>query len=268
MNIPEHSRCPGCSGNMVFGIKEQALVCESCGTTISISEYDDIVLEKAKHNVNLTEAADRIMEQREKKESFKRSYSCRSCGGLIQPGALGASDACPFCGNSIVFTDKIRDQSEPDFLIPFKKDREFFLAAFHKILKEGLFVPEDFARTAKPENIHACYIPFWIYDARVSNSVTMKTEQVTGNLHLFFHNVYDCAGVASLTFQGVPQDGSAAIPAAVTQSLEPYHPEEGVPFHFGYLSGLDARIFDINAKGSYPVVKARVIASSRKFIAG
>ena len=268
MNIPEHSRCPGCSGNMVFGIAEQALVCESCGTVITIPKYDDIVLEKAKHNVNLTEAADRIIEQREKRESFKRSYACRSCGGLIQPGALGASDACPFCGNSIVFTDKIRDQSEPDFLIPFKKDRTFFLEAFHKILQESLFVPEDFANTAKPENIHACYIPFWIYDARVSDSVTMKTEQVTGNLHLFFHNVYDCMGSASLTFQGVPQDGSQEIPAAVTQSPEPYHPEAGVPFHFGYLSGLDARIFDINAKGSYPAVKARVIASSRKFIAG
>ena len=268
MNIPEHSRCPCCSGNMIFGIEKQALVCESCDKVLTIPEYDDIVLKAASHNVSLTEAADRIMEYREKRESLNRTYACRSCGGIVRPGALGASDACPFCGNSIVFSDKIRDQSEPDFLIPFKKDRKFFLEAFHRILKESLFVPEEFASTARPESIHACYIPFWIYDVRVSNSITMKTEQVTGNLHLFFHNVYDCTGAASLTFQGVPQDGSASIPAAVTQSLEPFHPETGVPFHFGYLSGLDARIFDINAKGSYPAIKARVIASSRKFIAG
>ena len=268
MNIPEHSRCPSCSGNMVFSIRDQALVCESCGSVFSMEDYDNIVLEKARRDINFTEAADRIMREREQRESLNRSYSCRSCGGLIRPGVFGVSDACPFCGNSIVFSDKIRDQSEPDFIVPFKKDREFFLGSFRKMVKESLFVPEDFVRHGKPENIHACYIPFWIYDVRVSCDLSYAAEKLSRTKAGYHHKVYECIGSASLEFAGVPQDGSRAMPDEISQSLEPYNSAEGVPFHFGYLSGLDARIFDMDAKNSFEIVRKRLQSSVHRFIVG
>ena len=101
MNIPEHARCPGCSGNLTFAIGKQALVCESCGLSLTVPGYDKLVMEKARSNVSLAEAADRIMRTQERQNNPQRIYTCRSCGGLIRPGALSASDSCPFCGARI-----------------------------------------------------------------------------------------------------------------------------------------------------------------------
>lgn len=48
MNYSEHARCPGCSGDMVFNIEEQKLVCSSCSSKYSVYRYRQIIEEKKK----------------------------------------------------------------------------------------------------------------------------------------------------------------------------------------------------------------------------
>ena len=268
MNIPEHARCPGCSGNLTFAIGKQALVCESCGLSLTVPGYDKLVMEKARSNVSLTEAADRIMRTQERQNNPQRIYTCRSCGGLIRPGALSASDSCPFCGNAIVFSDKYRDQAEPDYIIPFKKDRACFAEACRNLMEKSLFVPEEFRSEARPESIRAEYVPFWIYDADADDRAKLAAETVQPVKSSFVHDLYEGNVAGHTEFRGVPQDASGDVPDEITQTLEPYLIEDAVPFNFAYLSGLDARIYDADYVQGFNVVKERLLCSSARFLTG
>ncbi|WP_274968521.1 hypothetical protein [Succinimonas amylolytica] len=268
MNIPEHARCPGCSGNMTFDIGKQALVCESCGLSLTVPDYDRLVTEKARSNVSLTEAADRIIRTHERQNNPDRLYTCRSCGGLIRPGALSASDSCPFCNNAIVFSDKYRDQAEPDYIIPFKKDRAHFEEVCRNIMEKGLFVPEEFRTAARPENIRAVYVPFWIYDADVDDRAKLAAETVELVKNSFVHDLFEGNVAGHTEFRGVPQDASRDVPDKITHTLEPYLIKDAVPFNFAYLAGLEARIYDANHVQGFRLVKERILYSSVRLLTG
>ncbi len=268
MNVPEHSRCPGCSGNMIFDIGKQGLVCESCGLVLSVPEYDAAVLKKARGNVSLTGAADRILREHEGQADMNRIYACRSCGGLVRPGARRASGVCPFCGNAIVFTDKITEQEEPDYIIPFRKDREYFEKICRKYVAEGFFVPENFRKEARVAGIQAVYIPFWLYNLELCDRISCDIEEVHPDKDKFVHYCYRAEVSGSTAFRGVPQDASLEIPDEITQTLEPYPVSEAVPFNFGYLSGLDVRICDVDSVCGFEAVKDRILASSARALIG
>ena len=103
----EYCSCPGCSGNLVFRIREGRLFCDHCGQSYDVPEYDRSV----------RRAANPALENPDAPED---SYTeCPSCGGEISPGVLGATETCPFCGNALILSGKIRRQAEPDFIIPF-----------------------------------------------------------------------------------------------------------------------------------------------------
>ena len=114
---------------MMYDIKAGALRCTSCDSIISISQYDDIVKQKKRNNAGSfsegakVDSSDEIFDE----GNLNRSYICLSCGGQLTPGAVSATDICPFCGNAIVFTDKYKSQRVPDLIVPFTKDRQDFI---------------------------------------------------------------------------------------------------------------------------------------------
>ncbi len=122
MKQSDHTRCPGCSGNMIFNIEKQMLVCQSCNNGLTVEEYEQVVRDKEEKGIKkeFTSGATPNIDKNDEYTSLNRSYICTSCGGEINPGALRATDTCPFCGNAIVFTSRFRDQSIPDFIVPSK----------------------------------------------------------------------------------------------------------------------------------------------------
>ena len=53
-----------------------------------------------------------------------RSYVCKSCGGEIVGDENTAATACPFCGNPVVMMGQFAGALRPDYVIPFKLDKE------------------------------------------------------------------------------------------------------------------------------------------------
>ncbi|WP_406546382.1 hypothetical protein [Succinimonas sp.] len=246
----EYCSCPGCSGNLVFRIREGRLFCDHCGQSYDVPEYDRSV----------RRAANPAPENPDAPED---SYTeCPSCGGEISPGALGATETCPFCGNALILSGKIRRQAEPDFIIPFTLDRGDFMENFRKILAAPGSVPDEIIREIRPENMQARYIPFWLYDVRAEGRAAFKNPRREDRRWTFL-----AESAAELEFRDVTQDATTELDDGLSQNLEPYDPDSARPFSYSWLSGLDARIYNMDDRQSYQTVRDRVIASlNRKLI--
>ncbi|WP_406043461.1 hypothetical protein [Succinimonas sp.] len=243
----EYCSCPGCSGNLVFRIKEGRLFCDHCGSGYDVAEYDRRVLRADKPDA----------------ETPEDDYTaCPSCGGEISPGVLGATETCPFCGNALILSGKIRRQAEPDFIIPFALDRPDFTENFRKSLADLGSVPDEIIRGVRPENMQARYIPFWLYDVRAEGRAAFKNPRREDRRWTFL-----AESAAELEFTDVTQDATTELDDGLSHNLEPYDLNSARPFSYSWLSGLDARIYNMDDRQSYQTVRDRVIASlNRKLI--
>lgn len=260
----EHIRCPGCSGNMIFSIRQQKLVCESCGKTSTIQEYENIVAEKNRKGVKDAFTSGARACNDNEKNPLNRYYTCSSCGGQIYLGVLSATAKCPFCGNDIIMTDKYRAQKMPDFLIPFQKDQENFREKIIEKAMERTMVPDAFIEKLKSAKYVPSYIPFWVCDAEISGSLDYEVETITpwpisltGREKMnYFHFVRECHARGSIRISGIPQDACDSLDDKLTQPLEPFNTNAAVPFSPAWLSGLDAKIYDVDSEhGLYQILK-------------
>lgn len=86
MSVSESCSCPGCSGNLVFDIASQTLVCAHCGGHYTVSEYDLLKNGDSRNAVPASEPA---------ADAPDAVYSCDSCGGEIMSGILGLPKPVP-----------------------------------------------------------------------------------------------------------------------------------------------------------------------------
>lgn len=269
MDHSDHARCPNCSSNMVYDIKLGALKCESCDSVFTVNEYEEILKNKKSKNADSFSRGAKVDDSDEfyDAENLKRSYICSSCGGQLTPGAVAATLTCPFCGNDIVFTDKYKTQRMPDFIVPFQADREDFIRIYREELKRRLFVPDDFITGAKLEKVKAWYIPFWLYDLTVKGSASYQVEDVKKHgKNSYKHQVYEGSAGGELTFSNIPQDGSREVDDRVSQRLEPFPVDHKRKFNFAYLSGLDAKIYNVDSNECITRVKVRARESMDRFL--
>jgi predicted RNA-binding Zn-ribbon protein involved in translation (DUF1610 family) len=277
IDVPKHTRCPDCGGNMEFDITEGKLLCQSCNTRMSVVRYDLLLKEKAEYSETVLDmfskgaTADRDETGQIDENVIKaRSYTCSSCGGRMSPGALGATDHCPFCGNAIVFVDKYRDQRFPDFIIPFKQDRKYFFEKFRKLMDEHLFLPDNFREKVKFENVKAIYVPFWLFDVQIDGTVKFVAEKQraygSSKNRRYEHNVFSVENEGSMLLRKVPQDAATGVDDDITHALEPFRYDGITEFSFGYLSGLDACIYDLDDSSCFAIVKKRAMDTFERFI--
>ena len=116
-------KCPCCGGAIEFDSSLQKMKCPYCDT-----EFDMETL--ASYDAGLKDEQDSMEwetsaggEWQEGEANGLRSYICRSCGGEIVGDANTAATSCPFCGNPVVMMGQFAGALRPDFVIPFKLDK-------------------------------------------------------------------------------------------------------------------------------------------------
>ncbi len=262
---PGHCRCPNCSGNMDFCIKMGKLRCVSCETALTVEEYEKEIERKEEireGSGNSFAGGAEINASESRDNPFKRTYTCSSCGGELSPETLGATEKCPFCGNTIIFTDKYRDQKTPDVIGVFLRDRGDFMNIWHKeITERRSFVPDEFAETVVVRKVTPVYVPFWFFDVSAGGRVeytaeTVKSAKLSDDKEI--HTAFKGTASGKMSFLHIPQDATTEIDDDISQGLEPYDFGSVKPFSFAYLSGMDARIFNMGEGASFETVAGRV----------
>ncbi len=255
--------CPACGGILEFDTDSQKLKCPYCDSMYDVDEYKKMMAEKEAVAEGLENSIN--TESEEWNDPNLLIYVCQSCGGEIIGDKTLGSTSCPFCGNNVVMTKQFTGALKPDYVIPFKLNKQMAKDALANHFKGKKLLNREFSSDNKLDEVKGVYVPFWIYNVDAGGDATFtatKVKQWNDSKYHYTETSYyrvERAGVAS--YSGVPADASTKMSDNLMDSIEPYDYSQAVPFNSAYLAGFLADKYDVEAKDNMERVRRRVANS-------
>ncbi len=243
-------KCPNCAGTIEFSSETQKMQCPFCDAEFELDELraldEELENEAAEDMAWESSSAD----LGEEEQNGLKGYICNSCGGQIITEDTTMATTCPFCDNTVVMTDTIKGILKPDYVIPFKLNKEMAKAKFSEHLKGKILLPKLFKSDTHIEEIKGVYVPFWLFDGEADSSVRYRaTKTRTWSDSKFIYtrtSYYSLFRRGGVSFERVPVDGSEKMPDDLMESLEPYDFRDAADFQSAYLAGYFADKYDVS----------------------
>ena len=264
-------KCPACGGKIEFNSTLQKLKCPYCDTEYeaeALRAYDEALGQQGQDEMEW-ETPKRCWQEGE--ADALHSYVCSSCGGEIVCEKTTAAASCPFCGNPVVMAERLSGMLKPDYVIPFKLDKQAAKAGLARHLQGKRLLPKVFKDQNHIDEIKGVYVPFWLFDADAAADIRYKATRVRtwGDSNYIYTETsfYSVLRGGSIGFDRVPVDGSSKMADDLMESIEPYNFADAVDFQTAYLSGYLADKYDVTAEQSVERANARVKKSTEQAFA-
>ena len=182
--------------------------------------------------------------------------------------ATSAAADCPYCGSHVVMTNQFKGDLRPDYVIPFKLDKEAAKEALKKHLCGKRLLPKVFKSENHIDEIRGVYVPFWLFDADADAHIRYMATRVRAwsdsDYNYTETSFFSVVRGGSIGFQRVPVDGSSKMPDDLMESVEPFYFEDAVDFHTAYLAGYLADKYDVTAEECKERINRRVKNSTEQ----
>lgn len=266
-------KCPACGGKLEFDSTSQKMKCPFCESEFevdSIKDHDSC-LENIKHDeMQWDSSAGSEWQQGETMDM--RVYKCKSCGGEIITDQTTSASKCPYCDNPVVMSGNFSGDLKPDYIIPFKYDKEAAKAALMKHIEGRKLLPKVFKDQNHIDEIKGVYVPVWLFDAEAEGKMLFKGEKIRnwsdGKFNYIERNYYSIQREGNVGFERVPVDGSSKMEDDLMESIEPFDFKEAVDFKTAYLSGYLADRYDVSAEESIERANDRIKNTTEQLFAG
>ena len=256
-------QCPACTGPLQYSAASGKLECEYCGSSFETEQVEELYAEKEERAAAAMAAAetdqrgwdtsDLTQDWGEEAESMK-AYNCPSCGAQLICDETTAATSCPYCGNPSIVPGQFAGALRPDFVLPFRLNKDEAIGRMKTHFKGKPFLPGTFLANHTLEKIQGVYVPFWLYDGTVSGDYMYKTTRVSvhrrGDYEVTVTDHYLARRAGSMTFEKVPVDASSKMPDDYMDSIEPFDYSELKPFSTAYLPGFLADKYDVSVEDS------------------
>jgi DNA-directed RNA polymerase subunit RPC12/RpoP len=268
MGLQEY-KCPRCGGAIAFDSGAQKLKCPFCDTEFDmdfIKKYDEEIKNEGTDEFKWDTEAGSEWENGE--TAGMKSYTCRDCGGQIVADANTAVTKCPYCDKPVVISEQVSGMLKPDYVIPFKLDKEAAKEKFKKHFSGKKLLPRSFKDGNHIDEIKGIYVPFWLFDADVNANIryeaTKEDKWEDSDYEYERTDHFSVIRTGKIAFDKVPVDGSSKMDDKLMESLEPFSFKEAVPFSTGYLAGYYADKYDVDAPTSAERANYRVQHSTEE----
>ena len=276
-------QCPACTGPLHFVGASGKLECDYCGSSYEVAEIEALYAEKEEKAAAVTEAERQKEQQQAAGNEWDTSgldddwgneiegmkvYSCPSCGAELICEETTAATACPYCGNPTVVPGQFSGALKPDYVIPFKLDKDAALGILKNHYKGKFFMPNEFKKKNTVDKIQGVYVPFWLFDGEAEGTVEFAAEKVTvtrrGKEEITQTQHFRALRGGRLKFEKVPVDASTKMPDDYMDSIEPFDYAELKPFSTAYLPGYLADKYDVDANSSISRANERIKKSTEQ----
>ncbi len=256
-------KCPSCNGKLEFNSSVQKMKCPFCESEFDVAtlmSFDQQLENPQEDNMNWSTAAGGEWQNGE--ADGMKVYKCQSCGGEVLADATTSATHCPYCDNPVVMTGNFSGDLKPDYVIPFKLDKEAAKNALKNHLNGRKLLPKVFKDENHIDEIKGVYVPVWLFDAEADGNILYKGEKVRtwqdSQFRYTERNFYSITRQGTLDFEHVPVDGSTKMQDELMQSIEPFNFKDAVPFQTAYLSGYLADKYDVAAEDSIDTANKRI----------
>ena len=244
-------KCPCCGGALEFDNKSQHVICPYCDshfTTEDLKAYSDDLANDKQDDTAWDES--RVQEYTNAEMKGMKIYSCDSCGGEIIVDETTSSTKCPYCGNNLVVSKELSGDLRPNYVIPFKNDKETVQGNLRKFFRRKPLLPNSFSKENVIKEIKSLYVPFWLFDADVAGRVRFKGEITRtwsdSDYDYKETKYYSIIRGGEIAFDHIPVDGSSKMEDQLMESIEPYDFKEAEEFNVAYLAGYAADRYDVD----------------------
>lgn len=272
-------QCPACTAPLHFAGASGKLECDYCGQSYTVAEIEALYAEKEQQAAQAYQAAEEEKEEEGRTDAGgdgwdtsgmdqswgaqegMKSYSCPSCGAELLCDATTAATSCPYCGNPTVVPGQFSGTLKPDFIIPFRLEKDQAVAALKKHCKGKPFLPKPFRNDQHIQELRGIYVPFWLFDGEAQGSASYHATRThirrTASEEIIRTDHYRISRSGSIRFEKVPADASSKMPDDLMDSVEPYDYSALVPFSTAFLPGYLADKFDVTVEQSCERVDRR-----------
>lgn len=256
----ETYKCKGCGAPIEFDGNKGELVCEYCGTHMSVNDA-----------TQSGEKYDSVVEDETVQDQAKidvDGYKCQSCGAMLLTDDKTTATVCSFCGSSAVIKGRLTGETMPAKIIPFSVTKDKAHEIFRGWCKKGVFTPGMFKKSTFVDKMTGIYVPFWLYDydagCHIDAHATKIRHHREGDYEVTHTDHYRVVRDGDADFTLVPADASEKMPDEIMDLLEPYNYNDLKNFQMPYLSGFMSEKYSYDSKEMAPRVERRV----RKYIFG
>lgn len=267
MEIIEDYKCPCCGAPLVYSGSRKKLHCDSCGNDFDIDTMrelsDDESRTAGESSYNWEEYKPREYGSTENGELA--SYTCPSCGAEITGDANLGSTVCPYCGNAAIVKKSFDGVYMPDYIIPFRIDKNEAMKKFMANVQGKIFLPKEFKDESKLKEITGMYVPFWMFDCKAEGDAVFRGQRISAwsdsNYNYTKTDYYKLFRSGKVSFRNVPVDASLKADDAYMEGLEPFDCNDAMDFQTAYLSGYLADKYDVPVEESIKRANERIKAS-------
>ncbi len=242
-------KCPSCGGSIKFDSDIQKPKCPFCDSEFELEEINAFNEEISNETADSMEWEIGGSQFSGEEQNGMRSYICKSCGGEIVTDDTTLATSCPFCDNAVVMSHNMAGLLRPDYVIPFKLDKETAKAKFAEHLKGKRLLPKLFKEDTHIDEIKGVYVPFWLFDGDTDSSVRFRAARIatwSDSRYIYTRTShYSLFRSGELSFARVPVDGSEKMPDELMESLEPFDFGGATDFNSAFLAGYFADKYDV-----------------------
>lgn len=247
-------QCPSCTGPLQFSAATGKLECEYCGSSFSVAEVEALYARKNAKAAQAEQKTETPEGEWGEDGAHMRAYNCPSCGAELICEETTAAASCPYCGNPSIVPGKFGGTKKPDYVIPFRVEKQAAIAALKAHYKGKPLLPKAFAAENHLQEIKGVYVPFWLFNGEAEANVTFEATRSrvhqTRDERIITTDHYQVGRSGSVAFQRVPVDGSSKMPDEHMDAIEPFDYGDLQPFSLGYLPGYLADKYDVGEADS------------------
>ncbi|MBQ4569834.1 MAG: hypothetical protein IJA62_07295 [Ruminococcus sp.] len=274
MAVLQEYKCPCCGGAIEFSSSIQKMKCPYCDSEFemeALQEFDRVLGEEAEKSDQMEWETEPGTGWQEEEAEHLRVYVCKSCGGEIVGDETLSATACPYCNNPVIMMGQFKGDLKPDFVIPFKLDKNAAKEGLKKHMKGKILLPKSFKDENRINEIKGIYVPFWLFDADADAHIRYKATRTQfwsdANYNYTRTSFYSVLRAGTIGFEKVPVDGSSKMADDLMESIEPYNFSDAVDFQTAYLAGYLADRYDVSAQESISRANERIKKSTEEAFA-
>lgn len=262
------NKCPACGAPILYKPNLKKWKCDYCKSEFTLEEMKKY--NNASNEKNNIKEEVKTEKQKEKDNTNYYEYNCKDCGAKIIADENTAATFCVYCGNTAILKEKLSGKFAPDMIIPFKNEKEKAIEAFKSLNKGRPLMPNFFNDEKNIEKIKGVYIPFWLYDVKVSGELdatnTTSTTWTVGDTVYTKTDTYRLEREGEMSFNKIPVDGSTRFDNDIMNTIEPFNYSELEEYNHAYLSGFLAEKYDVDEETSFKDAEERSLNSARDTI--
>lgn len=268
--------CEQCGAELTFVPGTHSLACEFCGHENLIEVQPTQIREQnylaQLANLQAIESTHELM-----------VVKCDGCGAESTFDPNIVSDACPFCGTSIVKTGHAKREILPQAVMPFAVTRDQSHQQFSTWLHSLWFAPSELKAFARKEGrLKGMYIPYWTYDAETTSdyqgqrgdyyyttesyTTVVNGKRVRRTKQVRHTRWSHAQGRVYHDFDDVLIIGTRSLPDKEIRELGPWMLTSLQPYTDAYLSGFQAESYSVGLEPGFSEAKNVMDMTIRRLI--